>query len=453
MVAKKRIDATQGPLVRQLISYSFPLILTTLVQNLFNAVDVAVLGNMASTDAVASVGATTSIVNLLVNLFVGLSSGTKILLARFLGEKAEDKVRKTADTAVLLALFCGVAVAVAGCCFAPAFLRLTNCPADCFDGAALYLRVYLAAAPAILLYNYGSAILTAAGNTRSPMLYMLWGGGLNVVLNILLCLVLPNKVLAVALATAAAQVLGAFLCLRQLSSGAERFRLDLKNLRWSGAFFRKILFLGLPVGLTNILYPLGSLQIQSALNSYGVAAIAGNSASITLESISSSIHGNINSSVGVFVSQNLGAEKHDRVKKTLLYGGILAVVAATLIGNSLHLTGSFWLGLLLPGDTAAWEFARIRMGYILGYQFIAAINGTLSHFLQSFGYSFLSSLNSIVSVLGFRVVWMTWIYPLNPTFSRLMACFLVSWLIMLFFNFCMSVPVYLRYRKGKYKRL
>lgn len=453
MLAAKRIDATRGPLVRQILLYSVPLILSALIQNLFNAVDVAVLGNMADSGAVASVGATTSIVSLLVNLFIGISSGVKILLARFQGERAVEKIRKTADTAVILALASGVLLAAAGWLLSPWILRLTNCPADCFDGALLYLRVYLAAAPAILLYNFCASILTASGNTSSPMYYMLLGGGLNLVLNILLCLVLPNKVLAVALATAASQILGAALCLRRLCSGADGLQIRLRQLRWSGTYFRKILLQGLPIGLTNVLYPLGSLQIQTALNSYGVSAIAGNSASITLEGISNSFHGNIGSATGVFLGQNLGAEKHDRVKKTLFHGAWLAISAALLLGNGIHLTGRFWLGLILPGDPVAWDFAMIRMGYILAFQFVAAINNVLSHFLQNFGYAFLSSMNSIVCVLGFRVVWMTWIYPTAPSFSCLMCCFLVSWLLMLTFNLLMSAAVYLRYRKGKYRRL
>ena len=453
MTAVKKLDATKGPIISKLLTYSFPLILSTLVQSLFNAVDVAVLGNMASSEAVASVGATTSVVSLLVNLFVGFASGSKILLARFLGERSEEKVRKTADTAVLLSVISGMLVAALGWFLSPALLQVLKCPADCFDGAVLYLRVYLLAAPAILLYNYCSAILTSAGNTRSPLVYMLLGGSLNLVLNILLCLILPNKVLAVALATVASQVLGALLTLRRLCSGRDSIHVHLKKLRWSNTFFKKILANGLPLGLVNILYPLGSLQIQSALNSYGVSAIAGNSASITLENITSAFHGNLSSGTGVFIGQNLGAQEHKRVKRCFLHGLWISTLTSGLVGNALFVTGRFWVGLIVPDDPLAVEFALIRMQYILALQFISGCNGVLSHFLQNFGYSFLSSLNSIVCVLGFRVVWMTWIYPLKPTFHMLMACFLVSWLLMLVTNTVMFTVVYARYRKGKYRML
>lgn len=452
-MAANRIDATRGAIVPQILRYSYPLILSTLVQSLFSAVDVAVLGNMADSNAVASVGATGAVTGLLVNAFVGFSSGTKILLARFIGARDQEKIRSTADTAVLLSLLCGLLVAVLGWALSPTILHLTNCPESCFDGATLYLRIYFTAAPAILLYNFCSSILTAAGNTRSPLLYMLLGGGLNLVLNIILCLVLPNKVLAVAIATAASQLLGAALTLTRLCGGKDAVRLQPLRMQWSGHALLKILTQGLPIGLVNVLYPLANLQIQSALNSYGVAAIAGNSASATLENVSNACHANLSAATGVFMGQNLGAQQHDRVKRTLFHGLWLAPLTGLVIGLSMYLSGRFWLNLILPGDTAAADYAMVRMGCILAFHFVSGFNGVLSHFLQSFGYAFLSSLNSIVCVLGFRFVWMTWIYPRHENFFMLMVCYLISWLLMLTANFCMSAVVYARYRKGHYKVL
>ena len=452
-MAANRIDATRGAIVPQILRYSYPLILSTLVQSLFSAVDVAVLGNMADSTAVASVGATGAVTSLLVNAFVGFSSGTKILLARFIGARDQEKIRSTADTAVLLSLLCGLLVAVLGWVLSPTILHLTNCPESCFDGATLYLRIYFTAAPAILLYNFCSSILTAAGNTRSPLLYMLLGGGLNLVLNIILCLVLPNKVLAVAIATAASQLLGAALTLTRLCGGKDAVRLQPLRMRWSGLALLKILTQGLPIGLVNVLYPLANLQIQSALNSYGVAAIAGNSASATLENVSNACHANLSAATGVFMGQNLGAQQHDRVKRTLFHGLWLAPLTGLVIGLSMYLSGRFWLNLILPGDTEAADYAMVRMGCILAFHFVAGFNGVLSHFLQSFGYAFLSSLNSIVCVLGFRFVWMTWIYPRHENFFMLMVCYLISWLLMLTVNFCISAVVYARYRKGHYKVL
>lgn len=453
MASAKRIDATKGPIVRQILLYSYPLVLSTLVQSLFNAVDVAVLGNMADSTAVAAVGATGSVAGLIVNAFVGFSAGAKILLARYIGERSREKIRQTADTAVLLSLICGLVVAVLGWFFTPAVLRLTKCPADCFDGAVLYLRIYFTAAPAMLLYNFCSSILTAGGNTQSPLLYMLLGGALNVVLNVILCLVLPNKVLAVAIATAASQILGAVLTLRRLCSGKDAVVIRLRELIWNTKAFSKILFQGLPIGLTNVLYPLANLQIQAALNSFGVAAIAGNSASVTLEGITGAFTANLAAATGVFMGQNLGAQDHKRVRQSAARGLVLTLVTGAVLGAALYLSGRFWVGLILPGDAAALEFAMIRAGYILLFYWVASVNQVLGHFLQTFGYSFLSSANSICCVLGFRMVWMSWIYPRYNSFSCLMCCFLVSWLMMMVVNIVMSAVVYRRYLHGKYKQL
>lgn len=453
MVAVKRIDATQGPIAKQILLYSYPLILSTLVQSLFNAVDVAVLGNMADSLAVAAVGATGSVTSLLVNAFVGFSAGAKILLARFVGERSQEKIQRAADTAVLLSLICGLMVALLGWFLSPVILNVTKCPADCYDGALLYLRVYFSAAPAILLYNFCGSVLTAAGNTRSPLVYMLAGGVLNVVLNVILCLVLPNKVLAVALATAASQLLGAVLTLLRLCSGKDPVKLTLRKMRWDMATFGKILLQGLPIGLVNVLYPLANLQIQAALNSFGPSAIAGNIASVTLENISNACIGNLGAGTGVFIGQNLGAQKHDRVKRAFFTGLWMTALAGAVVGGSLYLSGRFWLRLIVPDDAAAVEFAMVRMGFILAFHFISGTNCVLSQFLQNFGYSFLSSANSVACVLGFRIVWMNWVYPRFQTFPMLMCCFLVSWTLMMIANIAMVAVVYARYRKGHYKKL
>lgn len=453
MAAVKRIDATQGPIASQILLYSYPLILSTLVQSLFNAVDVAVLGNMADSVAVASVGATGAVTSLLVNAFVGFSAGAKILLARFVGERSQEKIQRAADTAVLLSVACGLTVALLGWFLSPAILTVTKCPADCYDGALLYLRVYFFAAPAILLYNFCGSVLTAAGNTRSPLVYMLAGGVLNVVLNIVLCLILPNKVLAVALATAASQLLGAVLTLLRLCSGKDPVKLTLRKMRWDMATFGKILLQGLPIGLVNVLYPLANLQIQAALNSFGPSAIAGNIASATLENVSNACIGNLGAGTGVFIGQNLGAQRHDRVKRAFFTGLWMTALAGAVVGGSLYLSGRFWLRLIVPGDAAAVEFAMVRMGFILAFHFISGTNCVLSQFLQNFGYSFLSSANSIACVLGFRIVWMNWVYPRFQTFPMLMCCFLVSWTLMMITNIAMVAVVYVRYRKGHYKKL
>lgn len=453
MITAKRIDATSGPLVRQILLYSLPLILSTVLQNLFNAVDTAVLGNMADSTAVASVGATGTVVGLIVNAFIGFPAGTRIVLARFIGEKNPERIRAAVDTSVILAIVVGLIVAVLGCIFSPLLLQMLNCPEDCFDGAALYLRVYFTAAPAILLYNFCSGIISTAGNTQSPLYYMIAGGILNVVLNILLCLILPNKVAAVAISTVASQILGALLCLRRLRRGEGEIQLKLRAMRWNGPAFRKIFSMGLPLSIANLMYPLGSLQIQSSVNSFGSAAIAGNHASAIWETFGSAFVGGIGTAGGVFIGQNLGAQKHDRVKKSIFHSLWINTSFGAGVGLLLLLTAPLGLQIFLAGDQTALEFGMIRSYCILTAFGIAGVNNALGAYLQNFGYSSLSSINAVVWVLGFRFVWMTWIYPLNPNFFMLMICFAVSWALTMMTNIVMGSIVYIRYRKGKYRRL
>ena len=199
MLSTKRIDATEGPLLPQIVRYGLPLLFSTLVQNLFSSIDIAVLGNFADTTAVASMGATAAINKVLIFFFIGIATGCSVILARAVGAHDADRVKRTVDTSLLFAFFGGLVLAVIGWVLAPQFMTMTHCPADCFDGAVLYIRIYLSAAPAILLQNFGCTMLNTAGNTRSPFYFMIFGGSLKVVLNILLCLILHNKVLAVAL--------------------------------------------------------------------------------------------------------------------------------------------------------------------------------------------------------------------------------------------------------------
>ena len=449
----KRIDATKGPIVRLIILYALPLVFSTLIQTLFNAVDVLVLGNMADSVAVAAVGATTTIVHLLVNTFIGLSSGTKIILAHQIGARDHDGVNKTVGTSLITAVIIGSLVAVAGCFLTPLFLNLTDCPKDCYDGALLYLRIYVSTAPAIMVYNFGSAIISASGDTQRPMYYILLCGLLNVLLNVSLCLILPQKVAAVAIATAAAQVLGAFLVMHRLCTMEGIGRVVFSKIRWHVSTFGRMMRYGVPIALSNALYPMANLQIQTAINSYGVSAIAGNSAAATIEGFSSAFNSAMGTTTTTFMGQNLGAEKTDRVKKTFWRAWGLCAACSLVMGVFMFSTGRFWLGLILSDDPSAIDFGMVRMFFVTLFVCVSGSNSVIGHALQAFGYSTFSALNSMISIFGFRMIWMNVIYPQYQTFECLMACFLVSWCFMLLCNITVFTFVYKRYKKGRLKAI
>ncbi len=406
---------------------------------------------MADSTSVASVGATTAIFYLLINGFMGIAAGLQILLARYIGARDTKKILDSVGTSLICSVVFGIIIAVLGLFLTPLFLDLTNCPGDCYEGAVIYLRIYLASSPAILLYNFGSSVIKANGDTQRPLYYMIFGGALNLVLNIILCLILPQKVVAVAVATAVSQIFCAALTVKRIF---KLYDLKLKHLPFSFDSLAAILRFGVPLAVTNTLYPLANLQIQSAINSFGSAAVAGSSASTNIEGIAGAFTGSFANATSVFMSQNIGANLPDRVKKSFFLNLWLAISLGVLLGGVLYITGEFWLSLLLGQDSAeAVEFGMVRMFFVTLVYFIAAANGVLSNAIQSFGYPLVSSICSIFCVLIFRIIWMNAIYPAFPDFICLNTCYTVSWILLLLCNIVFTAVFFKRYLQGKFKHL
>ena len=448
MVKAKKIDATQGALIPLIISFVLPLILMTLIQKLFNAVDIAVLGSMADTTAVASVGATTTIVSLIVDSFLGISTGAKIVFSRAVGKNDAAELQKTMDTSIVIAFLLGIVISVVGLILSPVLLRLVDCPSECFQGAVLYMRVYLLAAPVHLIYNFGAALLTSWGDTRRPLYFAIVAGLANVVLNILLCLILPQKVMAVAIATVASQAICAVLVIRRLCRMEGAVKLRLRAIRPHAATVGQIFRLGIPVMLVNLIYPLANLQIAAAINSYGVAAVAGNSASQTVEQMLGACRVSFGNASATFIGQNLGAKKPDRVRDSFLHILWIGMALTLFFGTLLVLTAPLWLKLFLEGDAMATEYALTRVRIMLQFQFISTAVSVFSQALHSFGYPIFGTLNSIVWILGFRTFWMSFIYPRVMTYQNLIQCFVVAWVCTLVCYTVILAVIYRRYRRG-----
>ena len=449
----KKVDATKGPLIPLIITFVIPLVLTTLVQQLFNAVDIAVLGNMADTTAVASVGATTTIIHLIVDAFVGISSGSKIVLSRLFGKNDEQELKRTIDTSLIVAISFGILIAVAGFFIAPMFLGVTKCPEECIDGATLYIRIYVMAAPAILLYNYGAAVLTPSGDSRRPLYYAMASGLLNVILNVLLCFILTEKVAAVAIATATSQVLAATLIIRRLRRLDGALKVRMTKLRFHFHAFSQLMRFGIPLSLQTLVYPLANLQIAAAINSYGVVCVAGNSAANTMHQLTASFRNAFGTAVATFMGQNLGAEQPKRVRASLLHSTWMCLLLCIPLSFLEWLLGPLWLQLFLGQDMAAIEFAMIRVGIINSCTIFLLMNTVLGHAIQAFGYPIFSTVNAVTWVLGFRFFWMSVVYPVYTSYASLITCFVVSWGLTFICNAIIFTVLYIRYRHGKYKRI
>ncbi len=453
LLKRKDIDATQGPILKNFIIYAIPLAIGSIIQTLFNAADMMVLGNFASSVAVASVGATGNIVSLLVNTFIGLSAGTQVILAQAFGERNKNKIQKTVGTSLTVALVLGILITVIGLLCADWFLTATNCPENCYDGAVLYLKLYMLSVPAILIYNYGAAIIRVSGDTSRPLTYLILSGLLNVVLNFTLCLLLPQKVAAVAIATIASQILGAVLVVTRLLRIENDCRLSRESLRFDTVIFGKVMMVGIPCALSSSLYSISNLQIQSAINSYGSSATAANTAAASLEGWAASFTGAVGTTSLTFIGQNIGAHKPDRIKKVFFMALLFGFLVGLILGVGLFSIGKPLLKLYVSDDALALDYGMIRMQYILAIYFIAGINSVLGTTIQSFGYSFLNMTNSIFSVLILRVFWMTFIYPRYETLHCLYFCYTVSWILILLINVGMVIAILPRKLKKMYAEI
>ena len=453
LIRAKKVDATNGKLIPLIVSFIIPLVLTTLLQQLFNAVDIAVLGNMADTRAVAAVGATTTIVHLIIDAFVGIASGAKIVFSRLVGKNDETELRRSIDTSIVLAIGFGLIVSTIGITLSPLFMNWVDCPAEVFDDAVMYIRIYLLSAPAILLYNYGSAVLTSSGDTQRPLYYAMASGLLNVVLNIILCLILPRKVAAVAIATAAAQVLAAVLVMLRLCHMDGIMRVQIKKIRFNFKSCMQLLRFGVPLSLQTLIYPLGSLQIVSAINSHGIACMAGNSAASTVEQLIAAFRTAFGASTATFMGQNLGADKPDRVKKSFWYNVWIILAVNFTVSMTALFTNEYWMQIFLKDDIAALEYALIRNDILMSVTVIATMNVVLGSAIQAFGYPIWSTVNCLLWVLGLRIVWMAFVYPHFSTYANLIICFAVSWLCTMLCNIVIISVIYTRYKKGKYRRI
>ena len=452
MLKMTRVDPTLGAITPSMLKYAIPIFLNSLIQTLMNATDAAVLGNMADSVAVASVGATSTIVALLVASMISIAGGSNIILARAYGARNYDRCKTIMNTALAVAVGLGALIAVVGSTVARPILTAMNCPSDCIDGSTTYLVIYLFSAPLTLLYNFGAGIISVSGDSAKPMKYMIISGVSNVILNIILCLVLTNKVVAVAAATVVGTGISAVLVLRDLLHH-DKFPLEPRRLSFSPREALLIFKYGIPMAFNSALYSLSNVLIQSAINSYGSSAIAGNTSAIYIENIPSGVNGAFGSATIMFVGQNLGANKPERVKKSIFICTLSCFIVSATVAITLFALGKPCLSIFVPEDETAISFGLMRMKHLLPLYGLAAINGCLASAISAFGFTSIPTLNSVISVLLLRIVWMRFIYPQSPTPDMLYLCYSISWILSFLIAISAFLVIYARFKKGKIKKL
>ena len=423
------IDMLNGPLAGKILLFALPLMLSSLLQLLFNAADVVVVGRFAGKEALAAVGSNGSLINLFTNLFIGLSVGTNVVIARDLGAGKTEQVRRSVHTSVALSLVSGVGLMVAGFLLSRQMLELMSSPPDVIDLAALYLKIYFLGMPAMLFYNFGAAILRAQGDTRRPLYYLTAAGVINVVLNLIFVVPLKMSVAGVALATVISQYVSAILVFLTLMREDGVMHLDLKALAIDWHTVKRILRVGLPAGLQSTLFSISNVVIQSSINSFGSIVVAGSSVASNIESFIYPCANSFHQAALTFISQNYGAGKCKRVDLIgilcLCYGAFMSLT----VGNLIYFFGEPLISLYAPGETAVIAESMVRLGYVAAFHFLCAIMDIMVGILRGIGHSVIPMIVSLVGSCAFRLLWIATIFQVYTTPACLYISYPISWAI------------------------
>ncbi len=417
-----------GPLLGKILLFTLPLMASSILQLLFNAADIIVVGRYAGSDALAAVGSTGALINLLTNMFIGFSVGANVLVARYYGAGKPDEVSETVHTSVMLSIIGGVLLAVIGIIFASPLLELMGTPENVLPLAALYVRIYFAGMPVILLYNYGSAILRAIGDTKRPLYYLAIAGVLNIILNLILVIVFEMSVAGVALATIISQTLSAVLVIRCLMHIEGGCHLDLHQLKIHSHKLWKILQLGLPAGLQGSIFSLSNVLIQSSVNSFGAIAMAGNSAAANIEGFTYVAMNSFYQAAITFVSQNMGAMEFRRIRKIAWQCLACVTVTGALLGNLSFFFGHQLLGIY-SDEAEVIRYGIYRLEVIGTTYFLCGIMDVCVGCLRGIGYSFLPMVVSLLGACGFRILWIFTVFKGHHDLHTLYISYPISWAI------------------------
>lgn len=437
---KYELDMCHGPLLGKILIFALPLVLSGILQLLFNAADMIVIGHAKGPTALAAVGATSALINLLINLFMGLSVGANVVVAHFFAAGQEKDCRETVHTAILVSIISGIFLAVIGAILAKPLLTLMGTPSDVINKSVVYMRIYFLGMPVMLLYNFGSAILRAIGDTKRPLFYLSAAGVLNVILNLIFVLAFHMNVDGVALATVLSQALSAFLIVRCLMKAEGYYRLSLSHLSIQKDKLLKMVKIGLPAGLQGSLFAISNVLIQSSINSFGSVAMAGNTASSNLEGFVYNSMNAIYQTALTFTSQNYGGKQYKRIKKVIAFNVLIVTIVGCVMGFFIILFGKPLLGLY-TSKTAAIQYGLVRMKIIFSTYFLCGIMDVLVGCLRGLGRSILPMIVSLMGACGFRILWIFTVFKSHPTLETVYICYPISWVLTALVHLICLLPI------------
>lgn len=420
------IDMTSGPLTGKIIRFAISLMISGVLQLLFNAADMVVVGRFADSNALAAVGSTGALINLIVNLFIGFSVGTNVLVSRYFAADDVKNLSDTVQTSVLTSIVFGCILVVLGDLLAKPMLQLMSTPTEVLDQAVLYMRIYFMGMPVMLLYNFGSAILRAVGDTRRPLYFATIAGILNVILNLFFVIVCGIDVAGVAIATTVSQAVSAVLVMACLVKTDSAYRVDLKHLYIKKDKLADMARYGFPAGIQGASFSIANVIIQSTINSFGAAAVAGNTAAANIEGFVSTAMDAFAQAAMSFTAQNIGARKINRVNKVVVICMSFAVGIGLIMGVGGYLMGSQLLSIY-SSDPEVIAFGLKRMAICCAFQFVGPLMNVMVGTLRGMGYSFVPMAITITCVCVFRIIWIMTVFAAMPTLTVLYLSYPITW--------------------------
>ncbi len=430
---KPKQDLTEGAILPKILRFSIPLIATAILQLLFNTADTVVVGRWGgdtpeeSATALAAVGSCGSLINLIINLFFGLSTGAGVCVAHEIGAKRYDEVKKTVHTSVLTALICGAVVTVFGLFSAKSLLTLMGTEEAVLAQAVPYMCAYFCGVPANMMYNYCAAILRSSGDTTRPLAFLSVAGVANVVLNLIMVMVFRLGALGVGIATAASHWISCILILLYMIRMDGPCKIELKSLRLDKRKLRKITLIGLPAGLQGTLFSLSNVMIQSSINSLGKVVVAGNTAASNLNDYIYATQNALSHTTLTFVGQNLGARRFDRVKKSILWCTCTVSVIGIAVGGTVLLFGEPLLSIFAPGNLPVIQAGMVRLWFLSPTHFLCGLMEVGCSTMRGYGKSVTPMVVSLLGSCVFRIVWVYTVFALFPCQEILYLSYPISW--------------------------
>lgn len=432
------IDILNGSMWDKILRYALPVAATGILGQLFNASDIAIVGNFAQGDtvaAVAAVGANGPVIGLLLNIFIGIALGANVVIANAIGRGDKETVSRAVHTSIVAAVLGGIIVGLLGQLVAEPVLSMLQVPEDVFPLALKYMRIYLLGLPVIFLYNFEAAIFRSAGDTKTPLIALALSGVLNVILNLFFVIVLNKTVDGVAIATVLANVVSSVVLLRRLLRSELFIHVEFKNLRIDWKILWRILKIGVPAGIQGAVFSLSNIVVQSAINSLGKVTMAASSAAFNVEIMAYYILNSFGQACTTFVGQNYGAGQIDRCRKALKLCLIESVIA-TACAVAIALASGKYLIALFNNDPEVIRLGMVRLKFIFMSYIFSTIYDCMSGYMRGFGISLTPALLTIFGVCGTRIIWIYMVFPMSQTFETIMQVYPISLAINMVLIFC-----------------